>query len=99
MKRLETGGTVIGLFPEACYQQETIQMDSGDILLIFSDGVSEAMNSNEEEFGEARLAALLSSNPLLSAGELQDLILSQIAEFVKEAPQHDDLTLVVAKVV
>jgi len=99
MKRLETGGTVIGLFPEACYQQETIQMHSGDILLIFSDGVSEAMNSREEEFGEARLAALINSHPQLSAVDLRDLILRQIAEFVKDAPQHDDVTLVVAKVV
>ena len=74
-------------------------MHSGDILLVFSDGVSEAMNSNEEEFGEARLAALIDSHPQLSAAGLRDMILFQVAEFVGEAPQHDDLTLVVAKVV
>jgi sigma-B regulation protein RsbU (phosphoserine phosphatase) len=98
MIRLETGGTVIGFFPEAPYQQETVHMFPGDILLIYSDGVSEAMNSHEEEFGEERLAALVASNKELSAVALRDLILENIADFVGEAPQHDDLTLVTAKV-
>ncbi len=96
--RLETGGTVVGLIPDAVYEQETIQLYPGDFLVIFSDGISEAMNINEEEFGEARLAALIARNKSLSVNRLCDLILKEIGRFAGEAPQHDDLTLVVAKV-
>jgi sigma-B regulation protein RsbU (phosphoserine phosphatase) len=99
MIRLETGGTVIGFFPDAPYQQETVHMFPGDTLLIYSDGVSEAMNAHEEEFGEERLAVLVASNKELSAVALRDLILEKISDFVGEASQYDDLTLVIAKVV
>ncbi|MEW5974568.1 MAG: SpoIIE family protein phosphatase [Acidobacteriota bacterium] len=95
--RLETGGTVIGLLPDSSYRQETVQMLSGDILLIFSDGVSEAMDENRVEFGEERLASTLAAHSSLSAKDLQSKILAEIDRFAGEAPQHDDLTLVVAK--
>jgi sigma-B regulation protein RsbU (phosphoserine phosphatase) len=99
MIRLETGGTVIGFFPDTPYQQETVHLFPGDTLLIYSDGVSEAMNAHEEEFGEERLAALVASNKELPAVALRDLILEKISDFVGEASQYDDLTLVIAKVV
>src|SRR5262249_47299475 len=70
----------------------------GDILLVFTDGISEAINHQEEEFGEVRLAQLVVDHIYLSAVELRDLILTEIAVFVGEAPQHDDMTLLIAKV-
>jgi sigma-B regulation protein RsbU (phosphoserine phosphatase) len=97
--RLETGGTVVGLFADAAYQHETVSMRPNDVLLIFTDGISEAMNVDEEEFGEARLAALVADNMHLSAAALRDRILSEITDFVGEAPQHDDMTLVVVKII
>ena len=70
----------------------------GDVLLIYSDGVSEAMNSQEEEYGEQRLSDLVSENLHRDAADLRDLVLSRLSDHVGQAPQHDDLTLVVVKV-
>jgi sigma-B regulation protein RsbU (phosphoserine phosphatase) len=89
---------VVGLFPDSVYQQETVQMYPGDILLIFTDGVIEAINLNGDELGEARLTALVTSHAELSAVELRDWLLFNIAEFVGPTPQRDDMTVVVAKV-
>lgn len=98
MIRLETGGMVIGLLPDAEYQHETVQLQPGDVLVIYSDGISEAMNMQEEEFGEPRLARLIAAHLHLPPTDLRDRVLAEIAGFVREAPQHDDMTLVVGKV-
>lgn len=95
--RLKTGGTVVGIFPDSEYRKDTIRVQPGDILVIYSDGVTEALNEREEEFGENRLAALVASSLHLSATELKDLILARLADFVADAPQHDDLTFVLCK--
>jgi phosphoserine phosphatase RsbU/P len=99
MTRLDSGGTVIGLFPEAEYRRDRIQFWPGDTLLIFSDGVTEAFDVGGEEFGEDRLAALVSSRLNLSAAELGQLILNEVETFADGTPHQDDITLVVAKVV
>ena len=97
--RLETGGLAVGLFGKSVYQQETVQLRPGDLLLLFTDGISEAMNADEAEFGEARLTELVAAHRQLSAVALRELILAEIARFAVGAPQYDDLTLIVAKVV
>ena len=97
--RLETGGTAVGMFQNASYQQETVRMFPSDLLLIFSDGITEALSSDGEEFGEERLSHLAAAHPQLSAAALSNLILQQLDLFVGKAPQHDDLTLVVARVI
>ncbi len=97
--RMETGGLAVGLFGKSVYQQETLQLRPGDLLLLFTDGVSEAMNADEAEFGEARLTELVAAHRQLPAVALRELILSEIARFAAGAPQYDDLTLIVAKVV
>ena len=61
IQRLKTGGLMIGLIEQAEYEDERIAMQVGDLLVIQSDGISEAMNSNQEQFGEERLQALFSS--------------------------------------
>ena len=97
--RLETGGMVVGMFPQAAYQQETVRLHPGDVLVSFTDGVSEAMNEVEEEFGEQRIESLIRNNIELSAAELCQLVVDDVWRFAGSAPQHDDLTLVIAKAV
>jgi sigma-B regulation protein RsbU (phosphoserine phosphatase) len=96
--RLETGGTVVGMFTDSFYEKATLKMLHGDVLLLFTDGISEAMNLKDEEFGEERLARLVGAHLNLPVDELRDLILKEVDAFVGEAPQFDDCTLVVARV-
>ena len=95
--RLKTGGMVVGMMPDSAYRQEVIKLEPGDILLIFSDGITEAMNLRDQEFGEERLVQLLSPLAQSSAQSISETILNKIAEHVGTAPQHDDSTLVVLK--
>ncbi len=98
VERLEASGTVIGLFPDISYESRIISCLPGDILVIYSDGVTEARNEKEEEFGEERLQAMVQMHGHLSAQELLQLLLKEVIQFAGSAPQHDDLTLVIAKI-
>jgi phosphoserine phosphatase RsbU/P len=94
---------VIGLLPDAEYAQSTILMRPGDVLLAFTDGISEAMTRDEEEWGEDRMVATaqqLLGQPdcTYSAQQLLDCILSAADNFTEGAPQHDDTTLLVCTV-
>jgi sigma-B regulation protein RsbU (phosphoserine phosphatase) len=95
--RLEEGGTVIGLFPYSPYKEGEIDMQSGDILVAFTDGISEAMNGAEEEFDEARLMEALKSCPDRSAANISSYILEHVDGFTAGASQHDDMTIVVVR--
>ncbi len=95
--RLDTGGPVIGLFPHAPYQQGTLVLRPGDIFVGFTDGISEAMNLAEEEWGEERLIPAISNCAELSAACMIPSLMSEADRFVSGAPQHDDMTLVVVK--
>ena len=96
--RLSTGGMVLGVIPETVYEQECVLLEKGDLFLIFTDGITEAMNLQEEEYGEDHLADLIISHAHLSAEQLRDLILSEIEKFTGSVPQHDDQTLIIAKI-
>jgi sigma-B regulation protein RsbU (phosphoserine phosphatase) len=93
--RLETGGPVLGLLPEAGYAQARLALQPGDVLVAFTDGVSEALDPEDQEWGEAGLAAAVEAAGARSAQELVARILSAAEAFVSGAPQHDDMTLVV----
>jgi serine phosphatase RsbU (regulator of sigma subunit) len=97
VRRLTAGGPVLGLLPKATFQQESVKLTVGDVLLLFSDGVSEAMNAIDEEFGEARLQELLVRNGHASAQELVARVLAAIHDFTGQTPWHDDLTLMVLR--
>ena len=99
ISRLKTGGTVIGLFKEINFKQETIEVQPGDVLVFFTDGLTEAKNSQGEEFGEERLCSLVEENIRLSATDLSSRIIDVVKEFVDSASLEDDLTLVVLKVI
>jgi sigma-B regulation protein RsbU (phosphoserine phosphatase) len=95
---LTKGGPIIGAFHTSVYEQETIQMHSGDLLLAYTDGVTEAFNIEGEEFGEERLKKLLASSSHLCAQELSEKIVDSVRDWCLDTQPHDDLTLVVMKV-
>jgi sigma-B regulation protein RsbU (phosphoserine phosphatase) len=78
--------------------QASIKLQSGDILLMFTDGVSEAMNAADDEFGEERMMDAVRSAAVLKSEALIAHLMSAADEFAAGAPQHDDMTLVVARV-
>ena len=92
------GGPVIGAFEDCHYEQEAIALQTGDILIAYTDGLSEAFNAAGEEFGEARLREIAGASAHLSAQELTDRIVNRVHEWSGDTPQYDDLTLVVMKV-
>jgi sigma-B regulation protein RsbU (phosphoserine phosphatase) len=97
-RQLSSGGTVVGIFEHCAYEQETVQMQPGDVLLAYTDGLSEAFNVRGEEFGEARVREALVETALMPVDEMRDEIVRRVREWCAEAPHHDDLTFVVMKV-
>jgi sigma-B regulation protein RsbU (phosphoserine phosphatase) len=98
IERLERGGTVLGLFRNAEYEEAELRLERGDALVAFTDGLVEARNPLGEEFGEERLVRILLEHAQLSAAQLEDRILRAVEDWTAEAEQEDDLTLVIFKV-
>jgi sigma-B regulation protein RsbU (phosphoserine phosphatase) len=78
--------------------EETIALQAGDLYLLFTDGISEAMNAHDDLFGESRLGQLVETHAHLPSEELRERMLREIAAFVGDAPQHDDMTMILVKV-
>ena len=97
--RLEEGGAVVGLLPNFPYTQATVILEVGDLLLAFTDGISEAMNSADEEWGEERLIETAKNCEEMSAAEILARLVQGADEFAAGAPQHDDMTLIVVRVI
>jgi len=97
--RLEEGGTVLGLFdnPPVPFNEGDSTMEPGDILVIFTDGISEAWGEDEEEYGEDRLAELVRANATLSAPALETLIQQEVETYTGGSRATDDRTLIVVK--
>ncbi|HKQ79156.1 MAG TPA: SpoIIE family protein phosphatase [Blastocatellia bacterium] len=98
VRRLDVGGTVLGIFCDAKFEEEEIQLESGDTLAAFTDGVIEARNPLGEEFGEDRLIKVLLENRRLTAAGIESRILRAVEDWTAEAEQEDDLTLLILKV-
>jgi len=94
---VEGGGPVLGLLSMAPYQEMRLRLEPGDLLAIYSDGVTEATNTSEEEFGEERLLEVLRTNRAEPAGNIVQAVRTALAAFTAKAPQADDITLVIAK--
>jgi sigma-B regulation protein RsbU (phosphoserine phosphatase) len=92
--RLEAGGPVIGLLPVAPYTAGSVELRAGDLLVAYSDGVSEAMNVDDEEYGEERLAYAVRAVIEEAAAPVVARVLESVDAFVGAARQHDDITLV-----
>jgi phosphoserine phosphatase RsbU/P len=97
IERLDEGGPVIGLIPDCAYQQAELTLAWGDCLVIFTDGVSEAMNPALEEWGEERLIATVVAAQGCEASEIIMRIMQAADQFAAGAPQHDDMTLIVLR--
>jgi sigma-B regulation protein RsbU (phosphoserine phosphatase) len=95
--RLDKGGLLLGCFEFAEYEKGSKPFAPGEILLIFSDGVTEAMNDNEEEFGVERLISVLQSNANLNSKEIIENVISQVQSHSSQVEQSDDITLIVVK--
>jgi sigma-B regulation protein RsbU (phosphoserine phosphatase) len=98
IRRLEEGGPVIGLLRDARYQRGCFTLDPSDIVVLFTDGVSESMNGNDEDWGEARLVECAKTSYGSAATEMLTHIMDGAVAFAAGAPQHDDMTLVVLRV-
>lgn len=98
VERLERGGTVLGLFRDFEYEDAEIKLNSGDLLVAFTDGLVEAHNAGNEEFGEERVIQTLLANGYLSAAEIETRLLQSVKAWTSGAEQEDDLTLVIFKV-
>ena len=98
LRRLEQGGLVLGLFPHAQYEEETLQLDPGDVLVVFSDGVTEAIDLQGEEFGDDRIVACVNANRHLEPAALLDQILATVRQFSDGTVQRDDVTAMIINV-
>jgi sigma-B regulation protein RsbU (phosphoserine phosphatase) len=98
VQRLETGGPVVGIFSDVQYQQGCIQLQPGDALIAFTDGISEAMTDSYEEWGEDRLIATASAITHQPAQAIVTAVIASADQFTAGADQNDDLSLVVLKV-
>lgn len=95
--RMNHGGVVLGVFPDSSYQEQYVDLEQGDRLVLFTDGITEIANADDEEFGEDRLMDLLSVNRALEAEAMQKRVMAAIAEFSGGRFQ-DDATLIVTAV-
>jgi sigma-B regulation protein RsbU (phosphoserine phosphatase) len=94
---LEGGGPPLGILPIARYQQLQARLDRGDMLVLYSDGVTEANNPDYDEFGEERFIEVLKAHRREPAVAIVEAVTAALAKFTAGAPQADDITLAVAK--
>jgi sigma-B regulation protein RsbU (phosphoserine phosphatase) len=98
VRPLKAGGTVVGIFAESPYEQETIPLKSGDLFLAYTDGIVECINEYGEEFGEDRLIQLVQENRNMSAEHIKGLIVERVLSWSFTEEHDDDMTLIVARI-
>jgi len=97
VEMMPCSGIALGLFPGIIYEAQNFELREGDLLAIYSDGVTEANDAAEQEFSLERFIAVLKANRERAASEIVDTVIREIDAFVGEAPQFDDITLMVMK--
>jgi len=98
IEKMDVTGVALGMMAEMEYEQRQVSLAFGDVLLLYTDGIVEAMNKKEDLFGESRLRSALTAAAGLSAQEILDSILRDLAGFTEGMEQSDDITAVVIKV-
>jgi hypothetical protein len=97
LERLETGGLPIGILPDASYQSGSATLSPGDWLVIFTDGMVEAINTTGEEYGESRLLQTIAPSDAATPAQVMQRIMASVDAFVGNTPQHDDMTCLLIK--
>jgi serine phosphatase RsbU (regulator of sigma subunit) len=97
MRRLETGGLILGAFSEAFFEEETVLLDPGDMLIVFSDGVTEAQDAAGTEFGDEGIVACVEANRGLPPAAFVECLLGTVAAFSSGSPPSDDRTVLVIR--
>ena len=97
ISRLTEGGMVVGVLPGMPYEEKTIDFPEDSMLAVYSDGITEAMDSAEEEYGEERFMNLLKENRYLPASDLIELVINTVNKHAGNNEQMDDMTLVIIK--
>lgn len=98
IKELNLTGVAVGALDDAEYTQEELQLSSGDVIVLYTDGITEAVNDHEEMFDVPRLIDVIQKTRDLSSQEIADEIISAVFAFSGTQPQFDDITLMVVKV-
>ena len=94
-KRLDKGGMIVGVFDEIDFEEQTLTLQPGDVLVVFSDGVSEALNPQGEQFEDARILETLTETTAGNAQERLQALFASVRAFTAGAPQSDDVTVLV----
>jgi len=95
--RLKTGGIPLGMLPDFVFEQESVPLEEDCILIVYSDGVTEAMNAEEDMFGDDRIAAVLDLHKHAPASEIIDRLVAAVKNHAAGHPQSDDITVVVVR--
>lgn len=97
INQLDAGGLLLGSFADSPYEQEKLVMNPGDLLVLYSDGITEAMNEEDQEFGEEELLGIIKNNKDTEPDILIEEIISTVKEHSGSSPQSDDMTLMMIK--
>ncbi|HET9409479.1 MAG TPA: PP2C family protein-serine/threonine phosphatase [Candidatus Sulfotelmatobacter sp.] len=97
IERLDVGGLPLGISTDAAFQSATVELAPGDWLVIFTDGLVEAVNARDEEYGESRLLGAIANPTSATPAELLRRLLADLDLFVGDTPQHDDVTCLLVK--
>ena len=97
IRRLDRGGPIVGLFETATYEDEAVKLAPGDWLVVFSDGVSEALSAAGDEYGEGRIVSVVQDNASFDPPQLLEALFANVRDFAKGAAQSDDITAMVLR--
>jgi len=97
IRDLDVSGIPLGIFGDSQYEESEEALAVDDVVILYSDGITECMNENDDEFGDDRLKQVLSANSGKSAHDISEAIVRALDEFREEAPSSDDITLIVLK--
>jgi phosphoserine phosphatase RsbU/P len=95
--RLESNGTVVGIFPEYPFEQVEVSLQTGDLLAAFTDGITESENAREEQFGEERLIDLLRRNATRPLDEIIQSVMDAVGAWAHDPSMRDDITMLLAR--
>jgi sigma-B regulation protein RsbU (phosphoserine phosphatase) len=98
MSTLESGGLILGAMADMTYEQETVRLDKGDLIFLYTDGLSEAENPEGDMYDEERVEEFVVRNRDLPIGEMVEKLAGEVEAFMDGAERKDDLTLLIARV-